>query len=157
MKLSVIAMGRIKAPYARAGCDRFEKRLSRYAQLQHIEVKDVRRGRSKTVAGWKADEADALRKHVPKGAVTVLLDERGQQWTSQAFAQWLEIQRDRSVSHVAFVLGGPDGLDADFLTSAHRRWSLGHLTLPHELARLLVFEQLYRAHALMAGHPYHRE
>ena len=150
-------MGKIKAPYARTGCDRFEKRLSRFTQIEHIEVKDVRRGRSKTAQGWKQEEADALKKHIPKGAMTVLLDERGKQWTSQGFADWLSTQRDRSIGHLAFVLGGPDGLDADFLSSAHHRWSLGTLTLPHELARVLVFEQLYRAHALMAGHPYHRE
>ncbi len=150
-------MGRLKAPYARTGCERFLKRLSRYAQVEHIEVKDIRRGRSKTARGWKFEEAQALQKHLPKGALTILLDERGKQWTSQGLADWIQVQRDRSIGHLVFVLGGPDGLDADFLASAHHRWSLGTLTLPHELARLLVFEQLYRASALMAGHPYHRE
>ena len=150
-------MGKIKAPYARTGCERFLTRLSRYSQIQHIEVKDIRRGRSKTAQGWKSEEAEALKKHLPKGALTVLLDERGRQWSSQQLADWLSKQRDHSVGHLAFVLGGPDGLDTDFLSSAHRQWSLGSLTLPHELARLVVFEQLYRAHALMAGHPYHRD
>ena len=150
-------MGKIKAPYARAGCDLFLKRLSRYFKIEHIELKDIRRGRTKSAGGWKAEEAEAFRKHMPPGAYVVALDEGGRQWSSQGLAQWMGAQRDRSVGHMVFVLGGPDGLDSEFISSADRRWSLSELTLPHELARLVLAEQLYRAAALMAGHPYHRE
>ena len=92
-----------------------------------------------------------------KGATRVVLDERGRQWGSQELARWLNGLKNQAVSSVAFMLGGPDGLDRSVIESADRVWSLGTLTLPHELARLVVCEQLYRANSVLAGHPYHRE
>ena len=157
MRISIIAVGKLKASYAQAGCADFLNRLGRYAKVEHVEVRDTRRNRGGTVAEWKRAEAAALLKHVPKGATRVVLDERGRQWGSQELARWLNGLKNQAVSSVAFMLGGPDGLDRSVIESADRVWSLGTLTLPHELARLVVCEQLYRANSVLAGHPYHRE
>ena len=150
-------MGRIKAPYARDGCADFLKRLGRYFKVEHIEVRDVRRGRGGSPDEWKRTEAAALLKHVPRGALLLVLDESGRQWSSQGLARWIDQKKNASVSSIAFVLGGPDGLHESVLARADRIWSLGLLTLPHELARLVLAEQLYRAGSVLAGHPYHRE
>ena len=150
-------MGRLKARYAREGCAEFLKRLERYFTVNHIEVRDIRRGRGGTADDWKQAEAAALLKQIPKGAVLVVLDESGRQWSSQELARWIDEQKTRSHSSIAFILGGPDGLAKSLTQSAHRVWSLGRLTLPHELARLVMLEQLYRAGTVLAGHPYHRE
>tara|TARA_B100001250_G_scaffold276771_1_gene239250 strand:+ start:139 stop:609 length:471 start_codon:yes stop_codon:yes gene_type:complete len=156
LKICIIAVGRLKADYARLGCTRFLDRLSRAFTVKHVEVKDVRRTRG-THAQWKAEEAKLIKAQIPKGAVVVALDERGREWSSPELAGWIDNQRNRSVSQVAFILGGPDGLDPELRSSAHRVWSLGKMTLPHELARLVVLEQLYRAGSLLNGHPYHRD
>ena len=148
-------MGKIKADYARSGCAEFLKRLGRYHKVEHIEVRDVSRTKGR-VEDWKKAEASALLKHIPNRAVTVVLDENGKQWSSQGLAQWIQGQENQSQSTIAFLLGGPDGHDPQLIKSAHRVWSLGQLTLPHELARLLVLEQVYRASTLLSGHPYHR-
>ena len=131
--------------------------MRRFSKVEHIEIRDVRRGRGGQVSAWKEAEGEALLKHVPRGAYTVALHERGKQWKSSELAQWIERQQTGGVSSIAFLLGGPDGHSDQLLSKVDRAWSLGELTLPHELARLVLTEQLYRAVSMLAGHPYHRE
>jgi 23S rRNA (pseudouridine1915-N3)-methyltransferase len=157
VRLTIIAVGKIKADYATAGCAEFLKRLSRFYKVEHIEVRDVRRGRSNTIDECKNLEAESLLKHVPKGALKIALDEHGGQWSSRELAQWIDQKKTSGHSSLAFLLGGPDGHADSLLARANHRWSLGRLTLPHELARLMLLEQLYRAGSLLAGHPYHRD
>ena len=157
MKITICAIGRVKAKYARLGCDDFLSRMKRFFKVDYIELKDIRRGRSDGPKSWKDQEALNLIKHVPKTAYTVVLDERGQQFSSTQFADWIEARKGKGVSSIAFLIGGPDGHGQSVLERANFSMSLGALTLPHELARLVLCEQLYRAGSMMAGHPYHRE
>ena len=157
LKFSIIAVGRLKTDYARLGCERFLTRLRRYHPVEHVEVRDVRRRKNRSVEQYRAEEEEAILSKIQSGSLTVALDERGRQWTSVELATWVESQKLNSVSHINFLIGGPDGLSDSLRARAHRVWSLGQLTLPHEMARLLLFEQLYRASSLNAGHPYHRE
>ncbi len=155
MQLRVVAVGRLKASFARDGCDDYLNRIRRPFTTEVVCVREPRRGRGGSVERWRAEEATALRAGCH--GVVVALDERGRQWDSRAFADWLGDQRDRSVSAVSFVVGGPDGLEAALRASAQRVWSLGSLTMPHDLARLVLCEQLYRATSILAGSPYHRD
>ena len=107
--------------------------------------------------GWKAEEAANIRAALPPNCTVVALDERGRTWTSRDFAGWLETQQVRAVPAVAFVIGGPDGLDPALRDQADRVWALGPGTMAHELARLVLAEQLYRAASILAGTPYHRD
>lgn len=156
MKILVVAVGRLKAEYARLGCARFLERLGHLESVEMVEVADVRRRKGDDVDRWRADEAEALLDAVPPGAVTVALDERGREWTSPEFAEWLGEQRDLGVPAVAFLIGGPDGLDRRVRKAATRVWRLGRTTMSHELARLVLCEQLYRAATILRGMPYHR-
>jgi 23S rRNA (pseudouridine1915-N3)-methyltransferase len=155
--MTIVAVGRIKASYAKEGCEEFLGRLRRFSKVEHIEVRDVRRGRGGQVDTWKEAEGEALLKQVPRGALTVALHEHGKQWKSTELAQWIDGQQTAGVSSIAFLLGGPDGHSQNLLSKVDKTWSLGKLTLPHELARLVLAEQLYRAVSMLAGHPYHRE
>jgi len=101
-------------------------------------------------------EASLLLGAVPAGAYLVALDEAGKTFTSPAFATWLGQRRDDGVRDVAFVIGGADGLDPGVREKAGLVLSLGAMTWPHLLVRGLLAEQLYRAHAILTGHPYHR-
>ena len=157
MKTLIIAVGKLKADFAQTGSRFFLERLRRYGPVEVIETRDVSRRGKGLVDRCRAEEAAAIRAAIPRGAFVVALDERGAQWTSREFAGWLEKRRDTGVSCIAFIIGGPDGLDADLRNEAGRTWSLSSLTFSHELARVLLSEQLYRAATIMAGHPYHRD
>lgn len=156
MKVHLIAVGRLRADYARRGCDDFLRRLERLLPVEMVEVADVRRRKGSDPDRWRAEEAAALLAAVPRGAAVVALDERGREWTSRELAHWVGEQRDSAVP-VALLIGGPDGLDPSVRAAATRVWALGKATLSHELARLVVCEQLYRAGTLLAGVPYHRD
>lgn len=154
--IRVVAVGRLRTDYARLGCDEYFGRARKLLPLDVVEVRDAKRTRAGEPARWQAEEAQALRAALPAGAVVVALDERGDDWTSREFAAWLGRQRDQGRA-VAFVIGGPDGLDPGLRDGADKRWRLGAATLPHELARLVLAEQLYRAATILENRPYHRD
>ena len=134
MRYSVVAVGKAKAPYL-DDLQHYSKLLSRYARVDVIEVAD--------------DEA--LQRRIPERAWVCLLDSRGKSFTSEAFAGWLE-ERRQAGRDVAFVIGGAFGTE---LERADAKLSFVPATLPHLLARVVLFEQLYRAHKILAGEPYH--
>ena len=134
MHYSVVAVGKAKAPYA-DDLAHYTKLLSRYARVDVIEVGDE----------------DALLRRIPDRAYVCVLDSRGRSYTSEAFSVWLE-ERRQAGRDVCFVIGGAFGVD---LPSADQQLSFGPLTLPHMLARVVLLEQLYRGHKILAGEPYH--
>ena len=139
MRYRVVAVGRIREPGVRAACDDYLERLKRYARVEERETKDEAR----------------ILEAVPEGSRLVALSERGEQWTSGQLADWTA-RWEMDGRDVAFAIGGADGLPEPVTRRAERTWSLSKLTFPHELARLLVYEQLYRAYAIRRGEPYHR-
>ena len=139
MRWLVVAEGKLRQAPSRALCDDYLKRLRRYTRTEMIEVRG----------------ADRLRAAVPADARSVAVTPDGSGWSSaevaRRLARWKLEGRD-----VAFVVGGADGLPRSLVDEAEARWSLSPLTLPHELARVLVLEQLYRAESILKGEPYHR-
>lgn len=115
----------------------------------------MREGPASEPAVQRREEAARLRKKLPRGARMVALAIEGAPWSSEAFAEQLDRWR-LAARPVACVIGGSTGLDDALLQDAETRWSLGPLTLPHELARVVVCEQLYRAFEILAGKPYHK-
>lgn len=155
MKVRVVAFGQRMPAWVGAGWDDYARRIPREWSLSLVELKPEPRDRGKTVAQILAAEALRVR-DACKGARMIVLDERGRAWTTQALAQALQAWRD-SAAHVAFVIGSADGLDASLRHEAAATVALSALTLPHALVRIVLVEQLYRASAMLAGHPYHRE
>ncbi len=149
----------MKAGPERVLLDRYAKRLAAIAPglgFSQIEWREVPEGRAGRAEERKAEEARALRAAAPKGAKIVALDERGAALSSAQWAAEIGKARDGAVPAYAVIIGGPDGLDADFRVSAHAVLSFGAMTWPHQLVRVMVAEQLYRALSILAGHPYHR-
>ena len=136
MRYRVVALGgtRMKSPSLRAACDDYLSRIRHYAKIEEREVTTAR---------------------IADDSRVIALSERGESWTSEQLAElvgrWEMDGRD-----VTFVIGDADGLPDDVLTRAERTWCLGRLTLPHELARVVVYEQLYRAYTIRRGEKYHR-
>lgn len=155
MRARLIAVGERMPAWVADGFAEYRKRLSHDLPLELIEIRLGARGKGRDPARAIAEEGAAVRAALPKDAHIVALEGRGVAWSSedlaQAFARWRMNGRD-----LAFLIGGPDGHAPDVLASANQKWSLGPLTLPHMLVRLVVAEQLYRATTMLAGHPYHR-
>jgi len=133
MRISVIAVGRLRPPY-QDDVEHYRKMLAGHVKVDLIEV--------------RGDEQVAAR--IPQRTFTVLLASEGQTFSSEEFAGWLE-ERRRDARDLSFVIGGPKGLELQ----ADARLSLGPMTLPHQLARVVLVEQLFRAHKILAGEPYH--
>ncbi|MDR2000589.1 MAG: 23S rRNA (pseudouridine(1915)-N(3))-methyltransferase RlmH [Zoogloeaceae bacterium] len=156
MKLLVAAVGHRMPDWVDAGFAEYAKRMPREAPIELLAVKAEPRASGKPVAALLAAEAERLRAALPPQCRRVVLDERGGDITTgelaQRMAAWAQEGRD-----VAFIIGGPDGLDAAFKKSAHETLRLSALTLPHGMVRVILAEALYRASSLLRGHPYHRE
>ncbi|HEV2489440.1 MAG TPA: 23S rRNA (pseudouridine(1915)-N(3))-methyltransferase RlmH [Candidatus Acidoferrales bacterium] len=141
MKIRVILLGRTRRAEIRALMDDYLGRIRHYAE---IEITEVREGSDA-----------ALRKlKIEPSATTVLLDAAGKQFTSAEFARWLGDSRDRGTRELVFLCGDAEGFPDALQRSAKHRLSLSTLTMPHELARVVLVEQIYRAFAILAGHPY---
>ncbi|MFA6014961.1 MAG: 23S rRNA (pseudouridine(1915)-N(3))-methyltransferase RlmH [Gallionellaceae bacterium] len=156
MKLYILAVGHKMPEWISSGFNEYSKRMPREAAISLLEIKPEPRTTGKTVA--QIMEAEALRiiAALPKEALPVVLDERGASWTtkqlSKKMQEWMGGGRD-----VAFIIGGADGLHESVRSRAHQLLALSALTLPHGMVRVLLAEQLYRAHSLLNNHPYHRE
>jgi 23S rRNA (pseudouridine1915-N3)-methyltransferase len=155
LKLLLVAVGQRQPAWAEAAYGEFAKRFPPEMPLELKAVKAEPRG-SRTAEQLLAAEAIRLQAALPKGARRVVLDERGDRVTTLQLADrmtlWLGDGRD-----VAFLVGGPDGLDAALKASAHETLRLSDLTLPHAFVRVLLAEALYRAWTVTVNHPYHRE
>jgi 23S rRNA (pseudouridine1915-N3)-methyltransferase len=141
-----------------AGFEEYARRMPRESQIGLTQVKPEPRAENDAAGAGRVIDAEAKRisQAIPKGALKVVLDERGRMCTTRELAQrmadWQMEGRD-----VAFVIGGADGLGNELKTAADLVWSLSPLTLPHALVRVILAEQLYRAHTILKNHPYHRE
>ena len=152
MQTHLLAVGKLR-PYYRAACDDYLKRLKRYGPVTEREVREA--GRAPTPELCRREEAARLLAALPSHAVGIALDRSGSPWASEELARRRERGRTDG-SDLVLVICGAFGLAPERLRKARDRWSLGPLTLPHELARVVVLEQWYRAWTILRGEPYHK-
>ena len=152
MRLRIIWTGKTRDARLRALIDDYAERLSHFVRCEVVEVREIGRSDKTGIDKETRRISDALR----SGAVTVLLDPDGVEWTSQQLAAQVKGWEGNGTKEVAFVVGGPNGVTDDFKSRADKRWSLSRLTLTHEMARVLLFEQLYRAYTIVHGLPYQK-
>ena len=141
MKIRLVMLGKTRREEARTLVEDYAGRIRRHAEIEITELRD--------------GSAPALRKlKIEPRATVVLLDAGGKQFTSQQFARWLGDLRDRGVRELVFLCGDAEGFSDELRASAKQKISLSTLTMPHEFARVVLAEQIYRAFAILAGHPY---
>jgi 23S rRNA (pseudouridine1915-N3)-methyltransferase len=150
----VIAVGRLKERYWREAADEYLKRLGPYATVRVVEIADRDSGRDEARA--LAEEGADIVRAIPDGSHVVTLEIGGRELSSEAFAERLDTLALDGRSNVSFVVGGSVGLSADVLARADERLSLGTMTLPHNMARVVLLEQVYRAFRINRGEPYHK-
>lgn len=152
MRITLAAVGRLR-PAFREACDDYRSRLARWVDVQEVEVREAGRAGSPEVQ--RRQESRSLLAAVPGRATIVLLDRAGAPWSSEELAerirQWQEQSRP-----LALLIGGAAGVDDTLREAASACWSLGPLTLPHELARVVVLEQVYRGFTILHRLPYHK-
>jgi 23S rRNA (pseudouridine1915-N3)-methyltransferase len=155
LKVLLLAVGR-PGPLFRDAINEYEQRAARYWSFEAIEVKEAKASSGTPEQRVRDQEAERLLDKVPAGLELVALTRTGKAWDSSAIARYLQELATSGRAGVAFLIGGAFGLGDQALARAARQLSLSALTLPHELARLLLAEQLYRAGTITRGEPYHK-
>lgn len=153
MNITILCVGSLKEKYLREGCAEYEKRLGRFGKIKTIEVEEVR------TQGEKQDvekEGDALLKKIRPGDYVVALCVEGKQMDSEEFSTMFEQVAGSGKSNITFVIGGSDGMAEKVKETAHKRLSFSKMTLPHQLMRLVLLEQVYRGFKIQNGERYHK-
>jgi 23S rRNA (pseudouridine1915-N3)-methyltransferase len=159
VRVGIVAIGRMKQGPERELCARYLERAlatGRALGLSSFAVAEISESRAGSPATRKAEEAKAIAVALPEG-VRVALDEHGKTMGSEDFARRIARWRDDGKPALSFVIGGADGLEPAFVNAADVSLSFSPLTWPHQLVRIMLAEQLYRATTILSGHPYHRE
>ena len=159
MRILIAAVGRLKQGPERELAERYRKRatdLGRKVGLQAFDVVEIKESRADNVERRMLEESIAIANVIPDRAVTVILDERGLPMNSAAFAGRLQDWRAAEQPALVFIIGGADGLAPSLRDRADLALAFGPLTWPHQLVRVMLLEQLYRAVTILGGHPHHR-
>ena len=154
MRIHVVAVGSLREPHYRAAAEEYLKRLRPYADVRVTEVADRDLGHDAQRA--IAREGSDVMRALPKDTWIVAVDVGGEQTDSEGFASWFQRRMTAGDSSVSFVLGGSAGLAPEVLGASRERLSLSRMTLPHQLARVVLLEQIYRAFRIIRKEPYHR-
>lgn len=156
MRITIVAVGKLKEKFWAAACDEYLKRLSGYAKVTVREISDVDPARAGGVEAARAKEGAAILAALPASAHVILMAIEGKQRSSEQFSKRLDALCLEGRSDIAFVIGGSDGVDQAVYERANETLSFGPITLPHNLARVVLLEQVYRAIKISRGEPYHK-
>ncbi len=151
MKYKLIAVGKVKRSFLREGCDYYKSLLNKVAGVEEIEVSEVKHSSVVEIQRGESEKLSAK----TKGFI-IALDEKGKRFTSKDFAEYVEKKAVQGINDMSLIIGGAEGLSEELRESADLLMSISDFTLPHELARVNLFEQLYRVETIRMNHPYHK-
>jgi 23S rRNA (pseudouridine1915-N3)-methyltransferase len=157
MKISLWTIGKNNEPYVKAGIDEFTKRVSRYFPVEWTIIPAPKNAGMLSEMDLKKKEAETILQWLRQEDYLVVLDEKGKQLSSEALAQFLQTRSNESSKNIVFLIGGAFGLDNQVLSKAKFTWSLSSLTFPHQLVRLILAEQIYRACTILRNEKYHHK
>ena len=157
MKISLWTIGKNNEPYVKAGIDEFTKRISRYFPVEWIIIPVPKNAGMLSEMDLKKKEAETILQWLRPEDYLIALDEKGKQLSSEGLAQFLQTRSNESVKNIIFLIGGAFGLYNQVLSKAKFTWSLSSLTFPHQLVRLILAEQIYRACTILRNEKYHHK
>jgi 23S rRNA (pseudouridine1915-N3)-methyltransferase len=159
MRLVIISIGRLKQGPERELAERYRGRfddIGRKLGYRSLDIHEIAESRARDPATRMSEEAAAMTAAMPENSTLIALDERGDNIDSTAFARQLGRWRDEQVANGVFAIGGADGLSPELRRKAQLRMAFGAATWPHQMVRVMLLEQIYRAATILSGHPYHR-
>jgi 23S rRNA (pseudouridine1915-N3)-methyltransferase len=156
MKIRLLSIGKTSTPFLKEGIAFYLKRLDHYCRMEYVELPDVPQKGLTTESG-KIKEGELILKNLKPEDVLVLLDEKGTEYTSRGFANYLQKKMNAGTRSLVFVVGGAFGFSKELYAKADSTLSFSQMTFPHELIRLFAVEQLYRAHTILKGENYHHD
>jgi 23S rRNA (pseudouridine1915-N3)-methyltransferase len=157
MKISLICIGKTDESYLNVGIEKYLNRLKHYVNFTLNIIPDIKNTKNLTQEQQKSKEAEQILKQLNQTDTIVLLDEKGSAPRSIDFAKFIDRHMLNSTQHLVFIIGGPYGFDRSIYDRAHSKLSLSNMTFSHQMIRLFFVEQLYRAHTILRGEPYHHE
>ena len=155
MKLSFWSIGKAHEPYIKSGVEEFTQRISRYYNAEWNIIPVPKNSGMLSEMDLRKKEADTILQWLHKDDYLIALDERGKEFTSEDLATFIQTRANDSVRNIVLLIGGAYGLDNSVLKRANYIWSLSHLTFPHQLVRLIISEQIYRACTIIKNEKYH--
>lgn len=156
MQIRILWVGKTKNPSIKTLIADYLGRIHHLIPCEIVEIRDLSKGRSLGAVQLIAAEGEEIAKNLPNAGKVVALDETGSQYTSEGFARWLESEQNAGTKTISFVIGGPEGLSPTLAQRARMVLSMGKMTWTHEMCRVLLLEQVYRALCIMRNIPYHR-
>lgn len=157
MKITLLCVGRTQYEPFKEGIDRYIKRIPHYVPIEYVELPDVKTTAALTEQKQKEQEGKTLLSKLNNSDYVVLLDERGREYTSRQFSEFIQSKMVSLPGRLVFIVGGPYGFSEEVYARANSKLSLSKMTFPHELVRLFFVEQIYRAMSIMRGEPYHHD
>lgn len=157
MKICLLVIGKTDAVYVRQGIEEYEKRLKRYISFEMRVLPDVKNVKNSGESLQKEREGELILEQLQPGDVVVLLDERGQQYSSVEFSTYLSQKMLGGIKRLVFVIGGPYGFSEAVYRRGNEKVSLSRMTFSHQMVRMIFAEQIYRAMTILKGEPYHHE
>lgn len=155
MNVRLINIGKTTVPYLKEGELVYEKRLKHYLNFERFDLKEVKTTKNQSNALLKKSEAELLLKMIKPNDIVIILDEKGDQYTSESFSEWLNNKEIRGLKQLVFIIGGAYGFDKSIYDRANEKLSISKMTFSHQMIRLLFLEQLYRAKTILNGEKYH--
>lgn len=150
-------IGKIASPWIQSGINIFTERIGKYVKYSSIVLPDIKNAKSLSKEIIKEEEGKTITANLSSSDFVVLMDERGKEFTSRGFADWIQKQMNSGRKRLVFIIGGPFGLSQEVYSKANSKIALSQMTLTHEMAKLMLSEQLYRAMTILKGEPYHHD
>ena len=157
MKITLLTIGKTEDNYLREGIEKYIKRLKHYIKLTIVELPDIKNTKHLSEDQQKSKEAELISRKITNTDHVILLDERGQEFSSVQFSGLFNKKMVSSIQHLVFIIGGPYGFDPSLQNRADEKLSLSKMTFSHQMVRLFFLEQVYRAFTIINGEPYHHE
>lgn len=155
MKIKLIQIGKTGKKFLIEGEEEYTKRLKFYIPIERIEISDIKNSKNLTVDQIKQQEGELILQKIQPGEQVYLLDEKGKEFTSEEFAQFIQLRFNQGGHALTLVIGGPYGFSEHVYKAAHGKISLSRMTFSHQMIRMILLEQIYRAMTILKGEPYH--
>lgn len=157
MEICVLSVGKISTSWIKDGIELFESRIGKYIKFSCITVPDIKNAKNLSKESLKEEEGKFIMSNILQSDYVVLMDEGGKELTSRDFASWIQKQMNSGRKRLVMIIGGPFGFSQDIYQRADFKVALSKMTFTHEMAKLILSEQLYRAMTILKGEPYHHD